>query len=210
MIRHWQGFATQYGTILAAPIFGAHYDDFRERGGAADHLTELVQQIAAHHLPGRDGPFALHGHSAGGQFACRYLVTHPDRLTDAVISAPSEYAFPDPAVPWPHGTAGLPETADWIAAATQVRVTVLVGTADLDPRPIAPGHAGATRLERAEAWVTAMRQCAVDNRLHPRINLRQVEGVHHDESSMNRAAQHLLADRWRRSAVLRHPDASVA
>lgn len=53
------------------------------------------------------GPAAprLHGHSAGAQFAARYLVTHPERLEEVVLSAPSAYPFPDAALPWPDGMA---------------------------------------------------------------------------------------------------------
>jgi alpha-beta hydrolase superfamily lysophospholipase len=187
----------QHAAILLSPVFGLHYPDFREGGSASARVTALAQEVAARHLPGSDGRFAIHGHSAGGQFAVRYLLTHADRLTDAVISAPSEYAFPDPDVLWPHGAADAPQSADWVAAARRVRVSVLVGTRDVERRPAAPGHVDATRFERARAWATAMQRCAADNQSSSTVELRLVEGVDHDEADMTAAAQMALAERWR-------------
>jgi len=47
---------------------------------------------------------ALHlGHSAGGQFLSRYIVTHPDRVAAAVLSSAGTVARPNPEVPWQNG-----------------------------------------------------------------------------------------------------------
>src|ERR1700690_3860926 len=62
---------------------------------------------SAKHIPRFSGQFSLHGHSAGAQFAARYLVTHPSRLEAVVLSAPGAYPFPDPALPWPNGMAAV-------------------------------------------------------------------------------------------------------
>jgi hypothetical protein len=196
-VRRWQPFGVQHAAILLSPVFGSRHPDFREGGSASARATALAREVVARHLPESDGRFAIHGHSAGAQFAVRYLVTHADRLTDAVISAPSEYAFPDPDVAWPHGAASAPHSADWVAATRRVRVTVLVGTRDVDGRPTAPGHADASRFERARAWVTAMRRCAEDDQRPATVQLRLVEGVDHDETNMTAAAQTALAERWR-------------
>lgn len=197
MVEQWRPFAARHAALVVAPVFGTLYPDFREGGGAADYVVALTQRIIGRYLPDSDGRFALHGHSAGAQFAVRFLVAHADRLSDAIISAPSEYAFPATGVPWPHGAAGAPDTADWVAAAARVRVTVLVGSRDLEPRPAAPGHGGATRPERARAWVAAMRQLATDGGIAPTIDLRTIDGVDHDEITMGQAAREILTGHWR-------------
>lgn len=195
-VWRWRRFALRYAIILVAPVFGARYQDFREGGSAADYVTTLAQQVAGRYLPASDRRFALHGHSAGAQFAVRYLVTHADHLTDALISAPSEYAFPASQVAWPHGAAGAPQSADWVAAVSGVRITVLVGSRDLELRPPAPGHVGVTRADRASEWVTAMRQCAADNQRPATIDLQWAQDLDHDETSMGRRAQEVLAAHW--------------
>lgn len=195
-LLRWQGFADRHGTVLVVPILGARFPDFREGGDAAEYVTALANTSIDRHLPGSYDRFSLHGHSAGAQFAARYLVTHAERLSDVVLSAPSEYAFPDPALAWPHGASGAPAGADWIAAGRDVRVTVLVGTADIEARPSAPGHASTTRVGRARSWVTAMQQYALESGQPSVVALRLVDGVAHDEMAMTPAAMHAFTDHW--------------
>ena len=62
--------------------------------------------------------FSLHGHSAGAQFAARYLIAHPGRLDHVILSAPSAYPLPDPGVAWPNGMGGSSEPfSGWKACA---------------------------------------------------------------------------------------------
>lgn len=75
----------------------------RRRVWWLQYVNRLVDRSASPLIPGFDGRFLLHGHSAGGQFAARYLVTHPSRLRGVILSAPSTYPFPDPTVVWPNG-----------------------------------------------------------------------------------------------------------
>src|ERR1700683_543263 len=152
-------------------------------------------------FPGRMIPsptatwFSLHGHSAGAQFAARYLVTHPHRLDEAILSAPSTFPMPDPGIPWPNGMAAAarsefgPRAAGWLEAAAEVRVTVLVGSRDTERRPPAPAQQGATRIERAVVWVESMCRHAESRDKAATIRFVAAEGLDHDEEAMGGAAQ---------------------
>jgi pimeloyl-ACP methyl ester carboxylesterase len=199
--ERWAAFAEAHSAILVAPAFGgSDFAGYREMSGREldpdEFVNSLVDESARTHIPGFSGIFSLHGHSAGAQFAARYLVTHPQRLEQVVLSAPSTYPFPDPAVPWPNGMVLAPRPAGWLAAASQVRVSVLVGSADTEPRPAVPGQHGSTRMERAAAWVESMQRHAEAHERAPGTRLIVAEGLDHDEVAMAIPAQEILARGW--------------
>lgn len=220
-VTRWQSFADEQGMILIAPAFGSgDFAGYRELFGRridADAFADsLAQSIGARFIDGFDGRFYLYGHSAGGQFAGRFLVRHAERLKGVVISAPSTYPFPDASVPWPYGMAavvrsaelsGTPETgkdpanaagaefrpdpAGWLEA-LEVPVAVIVGSADDEPRADYPGQTGKTRIERAQAWVSAMGELARSNEKTDHLSLTLVEGVAHDPVALTVRSQELL------------------
>jgi len=223
-VQRWAAFAEANNVMLLAPAFGGrnflHYGQMLGRLIRPDKfIDELVDGPAARLLPHFNGRFNLHGHSAGGQFAARYLVMHADRLDQVILSAPSTYPMPDPGITWPygmaHGTAkallGLvggeeatkeqgaafvPNPDGWLGAATQTSVTVLVGSRDTETRPPAEGQRGSTRIQRAESWVTAMRQFTALHGKECNIRFVSVQGLAHDEAAMAIPAQKIFAQRW--------------
>jgi hypothetical protein len=212
-VRRWAPFAESSAAIVIAPAMGAgEFAGFREMFGlridADEYVNRLVDSAARQLVHPFDGRFDLHGHSAGGQFAARYLVTHPSRLRHAILSAPSTYPYPDSTVAWPNGMAPVirdaqsgsragarysPDPAGWLQAASQVPVTVLVGSRDTEPRPPSPGQSGNTRLERAKAWVLAMKRLAESNGKTPTVRLVIAPGLDHDEAAIAVPAQRILA-----------------
>jgi pimeloyl-ACP methyl ester carboxylesterase len=209
-VERWRPFADSHGAVLVAPVFGGRdFPRYREMTGrvvgANEFVNRLVSRAVDEHLAEGTGRFSLHGHSAGAQFAARYLVTHPGRLEQVVLSAPSTFPMPDTTIPWPHGmgeapgiTPGFaPDHAAWLAAASEVPVTVLVGARDIEPRPAAPGQPGETRIERAEGWVEQMRRHAAASSRAATVRLVLAEGLDHDEEAMTLPAQELLARGWR-------------
>ena len=215
-VEAWKDFARSQGVILITPVFGGTaFPGYRKMGGEHprpdDFVSHLVENIGRRHLgESFDGRFSLHGHSAGGQLAARYLLSHPERLRDVVLSAPSTFAFPDPRVTWPNGMAPgqgsvsdhetvPPAKPSWIAATTMVSVTVLVGSLDVEDRPPAPGQIGASRLARARHWVEQMRALAETEGLVANVRLVVVAGIDHDEDAMTAPAQACLVDVWVRS-----------
>ena len=224
-VVRWTAFAEAHRAIIVAPAFGGRdFGGYRALFGrridADEFVNVLVDEAVREHIPHCSGRFSLHGHSAGAQFAARYLVTHPERLDEVVLSAPSAYPFPDPALPWPDGMAAVvrdelsgswsdgkashqaagsvfvPRPAGWLAAASEVSVSVLVGSRDTEPRPAEPGQQGLTRIERAIAWVDSMHRYAEANERAPTIRFVQAEGLDHDEVTMAIPAQEILARKW--------------
>jgi pimeloyl-ACP methyl ester carboxylesterase len=223
--ERWRAFADAQRAIVVAPAFGGtdfggYRALFGRKADADQFVNAVVDRVGGEHIPSFGGRFTLHGHSAGGQFAARYLVTHPERLERVVLSAPGAYPFPDPARPWPDGMApavrdelsGTPEDgkapeqaagavftprpAGWLTAASQVPVSVLVGSRDTEPQGPEPGQEGATRIERATAWIASMRRLAQAAGKAPTIRLVSAAGLDHDEAAMAVPAQEILARAW--------------
>jgi pimeloyl-ACP methyl ester carboxylesterase len=224
-VERWTAFAAAHHAIVVAPTFGGRdFGGYRALFGrsidADEFVNALVDEVGGKHIPRFSGRFSLHGHSAGGQFAARYLVTHPERLEAVVLSAPGAYPFPDPSLAWPNGMAAVvrdelsgspedgkasdqaagsvyrPRPSGWLAAASEVPVNVLVGSRDTEPQWAEPGQPGSTRIERATAWVRSMREHAEASGRTPMIQFVQAQGLDHDEASMAVPAQEILAREW--------------
>lgn len=206
-VERWTAFAETHHAIVIAPVFGGQefpvYREMLGRGIGPDEFVNFLAETAGReHIPGYAGRFSLHGHSAGGQFAARYLVAHPSRLDEVVLSAPSTFPMPDSGIPWPNGMGAArrpgfsPSAAGWLAAATEVRVAVLVGVLDTERRPPAPGQQGVTRIDRASAWVESMRRHAESRDKAASVGLVTAEGLDHDEEAMAAPAQEILAQNW--------------
>jgi pimeloyl-ACP methyl ester carboxylesterase len=224
-VDRWTSFAEAHQAIVVAPAFGGNdFGGYRglfgRRVDADQFVNDLVDDVGRANIPHFRGRFSLHGHSAGGQFAARYLVAHPGRLEAVVLSAPGAYPFPDPSLPWPNGMAAVvrdelsgsledgkapdqvagsvytPRPSCWLAAASEAPVSVLVGSRDTEAQYPEPGQPGSTRIERATAWVRSMRQHAETNGRTPTIQLVQADGLNHDEAAMAIPAQETLAKMW--------------
>lgn len=226
VMQRWVSFADQNGVLLVAPAFGNDgFAGFRGMCGSAISpdvfVDKLIDGPASLAIPNLHGHFSLVGHSAGAQFAARYLVAHPDRLDVAILSAPSTYPFPNSAVAWPFGEAagsgckasGAPASQDasdysaanqfappvskWLSVATSVPTYVMVGTRDQEERPSAPGQLGTTRLARAHAWVDAMRMLAKSVDRSPTVQFVSVPNAAHDEAKIVDPASQLLKRVWK-------------
>jgi pimeloyl-ACP methyl ester carboxylesterase len=211
-IERWTAAAAERNVILIAPAFdqknfggrrgpgGGYRGLFGREIGADAFVNEIVDQYKA--LSSEyDGRFYLYGHSAGGQFASRYAVRHPQRVIAAVISAAGTYAFPNPEVAWTNGMKPLvrsmrwprsdesmhisitPDPMGWVEAAT-LPITIVVGTEDTELLPGIQGQDGKTRIERARRWVGAMNRLAREHERGGRVRLSLVEGVGHNSADL--------------------------
>jgi pimeloyl-ACP methyl ester carboxylesterase len=224
-VARWKSFAERNDALILAPAFGGGcFTGYRQLYGEGIRpdafVNMLVDGAASEIIPDLNGPFSLHGHSAGAQFAARYLVTQPERVDTVILSAPSTYPMPDPAINWPYGErpAKLPLSAargtrcgssqhleaeftpkmsNWLVAAISVPVTVMVGSKDLEPRPPAPGNRGLTRYDRARQWVLAMNRLAEEANRAATVRFVTVKGIGHDEIGMMEPAQRILEHQWR-------------
>ena len=211
----WIDFAEKQGVILIAPTFTQ--EDFSSRLGdhalsgyrglfgreigADEWVLRLVRAYQAA-FGSADEQFYLYGHSAGGQFTGRFLVTHPEALKAAVISSAATYPQPTTEVAWPFGMGELhtdvewdPETVQrvdvvpdketWLAA-TQVPLTVIVGLNDTGELPayLIPGQKGTNRYVIARNWVQDMGTFAETNGLESRFRLEIIPGIGHSMTGL--------------------------
>jgi pimeloyl-ACP methyl ester carboxylesterase len=217
-LRRWVRFADDHGLIAVAPVFDHNFGSwvsepgiilggYRGLAGKEIGADEFVDRIVDQYRQQVDSVerFYLYGHSAGGQFAGRYAVRHPDRLKALILSAPGRYAFPDPQAPWPYGQKEVtvrvspeaapqvirPDRDGWRKAAA-LPITVVVGTVDTEPQPPRAGHVGKTRVDYARQWVEAMTRIAPEGK--SRIRLVTVPGIGHSSSGLTWACQKALAE----------------
>jgi len=222
-LLNWLDFAEEQGLVLIAPAF--NQEDFSSRKG--DHALGgyrglFGRQIAADEWVlrlvrayqesfGTSGrQFYLYGHSAGGQFAARFLVTHPEVVNRAVISSAATYPQPDPNVAWPFGMGELQADVEWdqdtikqvdvVAnkekwlAATQIPLTMIVGLNDTSSLPQFPGQQGRNRLAIGRNWVRDMAAFAEANGLECQFQLEMVPGKGHSMSGLMSYTQPALVD----------------
>jgi hypothetical protein len=212
---NWIDFAEEQGYILIVPVF--NQADFSSRLG--DHALSgyrglFGREIGADEWVLRlvnayqqvfdidDEPFSIYGHSAGGQFVGRFLVTHPESVKKAVIASAATYPQPNPEVAWPFGMGDLHADIEWDAdtithvdivpdkqtwlSATQIPLTVLVGlndTAEL-PASLIPGQKGKNRFTIARNWVRDMTAFAEENGLESQFQIEIIPGLGHSMSGL--------------------------
>ena len=220
---NWIDFAKKHGYILIAPAF--NQEDFSSRRGdhamsgyrglfgreiGADEWVLRLVKAYQQAFGSANEQFYLYGHSAGGQFTGRFLVTHPESVKKAVITSAATYPQPNPEVAWPFGMGELhaeiewdsdttkyedivPDKEKWLAA-TQVPLTVIVGlndTAEL-PSSLIPGQKGKNRFVIARNWINDMAAFAEANGLESRFKLEIIPGQGHSKSGLIPYSQEAL------------------
>jgi poly(3-hydroxybutyrate) depolymerase len=214
-VTQWLDFAEKYGYILIAPAFnqknfssrlGDHaMSGYRGLFGRKIGADEWVLRLVRAHqqaFGAASAPFYLYGHSAGGQFTGRFLVTHPESVKKALITAAATYPQPTTEVAWPFGMGELHADIEWDAetinhvdiapdkqkwlAATQVPLTVIVGLNDTEELPVEliPGQKGRNRYIIAQNWIQDMATFAEANGLKSRFKLTIVPGRGHSMSGL--------------------------
>ena len=212
-VENWADFAEEQGLILIAPAFsqedfssrkgdhalGGYRGLFGREIGADDWVLRLVK---AHQQAFgiKEKSFYLYGHSAGGQFAARFVVAHPEQVKKVVITAAATYPQPNPEVAWPFGLGELHADIEWNAAttrrvdvtpdkqkwlaATQVPLTVIVGLNDTAELPAFPGQKGKNRFGIGRNWVLDMASFAGENGLECRFKFEMAPGAGHSMSGL--------------------------
>lgn len=207
MRYRWHRFADRNGYILVAPVFDRHrYRGYRHLRGVSIGADEFVLRIAETYARIFDMPdsrFYLYGHSAGGQFAHRFLITHPDRVLGAVMSAPGNYANPVTSVSWPYGMDDSPNPLGFLRC-TEVPSAVVVGSRDINPCGMGGEEQfGLNRVQRAKNWVRGMRRLAHIVGSEAMLDLTVVPGVAHSSGGL------LDACTAEFSRILKHRDKLV-
>ncbi|MFD2237637.1 alpha/beta hydrolase [Aureimonas populi] len=194
-------FAEETGTIILCPLFPCGVADREDTSSYKRVFHEglrydlvLLDMVAdaERRLGLATGRFVLAGFSGGGQFVQRFILAHPGRLLAASVGAPGLVTLLDPELPWWRGLRGLEAVIGApvdMAALAALPLQVLVGDQDIRPEGVQsrPGSTlwmegindtGATRLERAAAFVESLRARG----LTPRHDV--IPGVGHDGFAM--------------------------
>lgn len=189
--------AGERGHVLMAPCFDTPEDEDyqrlgrRGRGRRADLVLDHAIRRLADKTKIEFGSRFFFGYSGGGQFVHRYLMSHPDRVTAAVIAAAGWYTFPDARQAYPHGLrvggalAGVRmEPAEFL----RIPLLVTVGALDVDrDRSVrtttkVDESQGGDRIERARRWVAAMQAAARTRSIPGRHEFALLEGAGHSFS----------------------------
>jgi pimeloyl-ACP methyl ester carboxylesterase len=207
LVIRFAPFAEKFGVPLIAPLFRkAEYGMYQQM---LDQQAQAQSDVALFDILddarlrwGLDvARFALFGFSGGGQFAHRFAILHPDRLTACMPASAGWYTWPDESVQWPHGLGGAPRAIDR-EALRRLPIHVIVGERDTEmdealrrSRKI-DGLQGLHRLERARRWHQAMQASG----LAPLCTLSILEGARHSfDSAYRRGLVRLV------SSLLGHP-----
>lgn len=219
----WLEFANVTKAVLVAPAFedetfgagkgGPHGWGYRglygRHVGADEFLHEVIDQLKTIN-PKYDGRFYMFGHSAGAQFASHYVVTHPERVHTAAISAPAWLPFPTMDDNWPRGLKPRRSVRRWpgesedqevimepdpkaFLAAAELPLLITSGALDLEPIRHAPSQGGDTHVARAQSWAKAMNEYAVENGRSGNIACVIVPEVGHSGGTMARSTMPFLA-----------------
>jgi pimeloyl-ACP methyl ester carboxylesterase len=181
-----------YGNVGAADGL-----DSREAWSFAiiDRLFCDVKRATGSDRPG----FVLFGHSAGAQFAHRYLAFADQDLAELVIAANAGwYLRPDPGIAYPAGVAGMGFGGEDLRRFLASPLVILLGDADADenardlPRNPEAVAQGPHRLARG---LSHFAECkALATRLGAPFGWRLVvaPGVGHDDAQVAVAASDVL------------------
>lgn len=210
MLEPWIQFADEEGLTLVAPVFdnsafavtqkasgdGGYRGLFGRDIPADEYLHEIIAEFQSRHKE-YDGRFYLVGHSAGAQFANRYLIRHASRVIAAAYSAPAWLAFPDKNLKWPLGMGrrtysqnwegrsvdqkiDIQPSPDWWLSAAGVPSLLIVGDQDTKPIRHVANIGGDNHVLRAQFWVSSMQEFAKNSGVRCNAQFKLVPNVGHD------------------------------
>ena len=198
--------ADRYGFVVAAPNFDTNHfsNDEYQRGGVLKRgVAQPSEKWTYQYVPktiaairereGKDLPYYLIGHSAGGQFAMRYAGMMPPGAVRIVAANPGTDLFPRRDWEFGFGFGGLPPVLSDDAALQRylaAPLTLYLGLADIDPqhpeldRTADAEREGAFRLQRGRNCFAYAQKLAADHGWQ--FNWRKVEvpAIAHDGKAM--------------------------
>ena len=213
-LQNWVAFAEKRKFVVVAPEFALQEFSNRwfQMGGMAERSPDkmtfaLIEQLFDRLRAGEGltaPSYHLFGHSAGAQFAHRFVLMaeHP-RLAAAVAANAGSYTVPayaasTPGLAYPWLLDASVVDAGKLGEAFGRRLTVLLGENDTStaspdfPRSREAAELGANRFERGQAFFARAKAQAAELGLPFQWQLRTVPGVGHNSREMARAAAPLL------------------
>ncbi len=135
--------------------------------------------------------YRLYGHSAGAQFVQRFVYFVPAARVERIVSANAGwYMLPDLSVAFPYGLKNTPVAEADLRHALALPMTILLGTADIDPVLHSLRHTpesdaqGPYRLARGKFFFAQAAEAAQRYQLPLRWQLAFAPDIDHDDARM--------------------------
>lgn len=213
---YWRPLVDEADLLVIAPEFplagfpGAAWYNFGNRSDAHGTPNPVAQwtygvdeavfaRLQAAGLTAQRG-YGVWGHSAGGQYVHRMIsLGLRSKVLAAVSANAGTYAMPDLEIAYPFGLGGTGLNTDDLRRLLDFRLTVMVGTADIDstaphfPKEAAAMRQGATRYARAHTYIATARAQAAALGQTCAWTIIDVPGVAHDGNRMSVAAAPMLS-----------------
>ena len=142
--------------------------------------------------------YKIFGHSAGAQFAHRYMLLSNDyRISNVVLANAGWYTFLDNNK-FPYGITKSPIkiTSERVRWFMSNKTSLLIGSEDIDLKSVndSPGanNQGRTRVDRANNYFNNLALIGEKNNVPFRWKFYEIKGVDHDYKKMSQAAQNIL------------------
>ncbi len=158
-------------------------------------LFDFIKQSLNNFTP----KYHIFGHSAGGQFAHRFMMFKPNARFDKVVSSGSGwYTVPDLDINFPYGFKNSPLEDNSFENLFEKQLTIQIGELDNDPNSAGLRHnqfadaQGLNRLERANHFFDEALQLSQENNLEFNWDLHINEGRTHDYLTASESAANLI------------------
>lgn len=187
MLYSFASWAARLRVVLIAPLFDSLYfvrypcltkDLFDRRADA--NLDAIIDEVQKK-ISLQSKMFHLFGFSGGAQYAQRYMMMNPHKVSSLIAVSAEWYTFPDCEVNYPRGIRVVTSTLPGFKLIPQdflkVPCTVIVGSSLSNfKRDLVAGNPGITsrmalqqgetRAERGRRWVAAMDSAAKERGLN--------------------------------------------
>jgi dienelactone hydrolase len=187
-IRLLKQYASKNDTILVAPYFSNDYHHAFQRhepgtdGSRSDQVLDHIMTDVSNRHDINTDKFGLFGFSAGAQFAHRYALRNPDKVTKLITCAAGWYTLLDFSKKFPYGLAPDDKGVSRFKITEQnlndflkIPITVTVGEYDkrsdssLNRSKLINASQGYDRQERAINWVKSISSAAEEQRIESHI-----------------------------------------
>lgn len=188
--------AEQTGRTIVAPRFGhKHWTNYQRitNSDRADlALIALLRWLDERGIASTR-QFDLFGYSGGAQFAHRFAMLYPHKISKLSVAAAGWYCMPNDSAAHPYGLASeTGKRVDWgarmrasLEAYLQLPISVFIGADDrlsdaaVRRTPALDAAQGTNRLERAQRYCEVLGHTAHARDITPNISLTTLPGCRH-------------------------------
>ena len=214
---YWVSLADHYNILIIAPEFsqknwpkaaGYNLGDVAETPDRERWAFAAIEHLFDEMRDGQSS-YVLFGHSAGAQFAHRFVIFMPESRASVVVAAnPGWYMMPEwrkekAVAPFPYSMVGAPVGEAELRRALSRRFVLMLGEKDVDPEDANLNKTegamkqGENRVERGENFFKAATAAAQALGTDMAWELVEVPDTVHDGEHMSTAAADLLFEKKR-------------